>query len=264
MRFAGLVLFVAIVFTIGFLANRLTAEHLDSLVISTGSSVLASLLMIVAGWLFFKSYKSPADRLEEMVREFEERSLNGVLRIKGKYADGPGFWLSLLAESSSRLDLAGHKLATWKSEEYRERFIDALTSLARAKKTVRILVTDIDPDETIKRTNSVDVWDLHELLYNDIVAKLPERFKDYIELKTTNGRDKLKYMLVVTDQRTVMASYFCKMPSRECMVLTLANGSRYATTLRDDFDKIYKESEQVRIGPVGEPCRVEDKGNGSS
>lgn len=179
---------------------------------------------------------------------------HGVRRIADKYDFNPDFWNSLMCSPSQRIDLVGHALSKWLEEPYKPAFIARLSETATSGGMVRILVLKPDGEAHHRRASAVGVVykkrteQTLRTLCQAVLPAIPESHRGNIDVRWAD--EALYYMLVRTDQITVVSPYLPASDSKHALVLVLDSGSKYATTYANDFSKLFDVSEGVVWPPM--------------
>lgn len=222
--------------------------------VATGilTSLGASVMFAGLGYLALKAPLADKLALAEVVYELERRDLQGIESIREKYTFDPPFWLGLLGEAKSSLDLLGHALSKWCDTPYKTDFIETLVNVANRGGKVRILMMKAGGDcqkrlkEATGMDHSAKAQKLMAVLSEEVLPRVKKRSLGNITVKTIDILD-LPYMMVRTDFHIVVSPYLACTPSQQNPLLVLGDGTMFANTYLNDFEKLFDAGEPSKL-----------------
>ncbi len=214
--------------------------------IGTGLSCSFVATLIYAALLSYilKEPISESACCEELWNEIYNRELEGVEKIKEKDKFEPKFWLDLLKESNTKLDLMGRDLSKWCEQAYKESFFACLRKLTEGGGNVRILL--IEPDGSIQtmlaKVTGIDysqrIKNTLRLIKAEVIKKISQENCNNITVKHLDEINP-PYMFIKTDQHTFMSPYSAKIDNSRNPLLVLKSDTMYATIFNNDFDDLF-------------------------
>lgn len=161
-------------------------------------------------------YLKTLEDLRKEVLAYNRLMEEGIISIRKKsyYRTDKEFWKSILLNTVERLDLVGHDLSNWLTEEYQKIFSEQLINMAKHEKTVRLVMTGVSYDENrMKRAerdknfrdNLKEVEKTYFFLYK-LIKELPVNKRSYIEGYIVEPSE-MTYMYIRTDNACYISPY---------------------------------------------------------
>jgi len=237
------------------LVGYLLSSPKETLQFTLASGVLSSLIasVVFSIILYFLLNEPVSDRaeLKSLLAELEDRELKGIKTVREKHTFDPEYWLSLIREGRKELDVMGHSLAKWCEEPYAKIFAEQLISIAKSNGKVRIVILNPDGDSHNRKSISLNksyearIKGFINFIKKEVLNKLSNGQKNNIDIRWVLDID-LPYMYIRTDRTVVVSPYLAKTDSLNNLLLSLAQGSKYAVMYRNDFDRIFADCEVVK------------------
>lgn len=211
-----------------FVANELTNEDPDllGLMQNIGLSVVCSL---IASFIFLyiqrgvetdESYKLK-QQLSDIHDELKRQSKlygSGVKDVRRKvyYDSETGFWMNILKNTDSRLELIGHSISNWFQEEYRVLFCNKIKTMIGKGKTVCIILScnknkfNSDNIRAVllseKNKNDLSKVEKTCLYFAELLRDVePDKWQN-LEIYITDI-SKVTYMYIRTDCQCIISPY---------------------------------------------------------
>ncbi|WP_340700372.1 hypothetical protein [Vibrio harveyi] len=146
----SIALIILIIATIAVVTLFYTNKESIYFILGSGvlASILASLVFAALSSLLLREPASERDELKELVAEFHERQLHGVVKVSPKFEQNPEYWNGLIAGSSLQLDMLGHAFTTWTHHPHAESFAQKIRLIAKNGGLVRIVILDPEGENT--------------------------------------------------------------------------------------------------------------------
>lgn len=252
LSYISLIILIILVSSAGYFLTYPNSSPLKSLGVGVISSLITSL---VYGLVLYSLINEPLkDQIEikNLLNELRYRELSGIENIDEKYIFEPDFWRGILEETNNELIIIGHALSTWVEEPYSEPFASNLSRIITTGGEVTLVTVDPDGEthhrlrEAMGQSYDDRVERTRQFVKNRVLDTVDEEYYSNIHIKEVSELH-LPYMLIKNDRRVVLSPYLAMTGSRNNILLTLSNSSKFGTTYYNDAKKIIKCSQEVEI-----------------
>lgn len=259
------VLLFLLIFAIAAYINIMPEDNSSASWQNIFLSIIASL---IASGLFYlmqsavdtDNVKDVESILHEINRKLEQQEnlyKSGVVSIRSKkYYDKNGeFWKQMIKKTSDKLDLVGHDISPWFSNEYRTVFIEKIISMINNKKNVQIILSGDAP--IMENIYAVETGEKKEKELSKIEMTCYELRKVIRAIGSNKEKDqtrnlnvyiadlkRISYMYIRTDSRCYMSPY---VTSDNSFLLEMEVGFEYSRWLDEDFENILKTAEKIDL-----------------
>lgn len=175
----------------------------------------------------------------------------GIQMVRPKYKFEPSFWLRVLAESSSTLDIVGNALNTWCEEPYVAAFELQIKKILASGGRVRLGI--LDPNgaahSRLRSRTGTDyskrISETLQFVNHQIISTLPKASRKNMHLIQLGDTD-LPYMAIRTDLSILVAPYFSQNASKKHgIMLVLDKESQFGTGFLVDIEQIFASGKQI-------------------
>lgn len=197
-----------------------------------------------------ESINSKLDIIDEKLKRQEALYDAGIksIRPKSYYDEKDDFWKKILQYADNRMDLIGHSISPWLSNEYKTLFCEKIINMISVGKCVRIVLS-CEPGEFDKRKIQ-DVLDkkigkkkltkIESTCYEltKLISSVDEAKREYLELYIAE-REKVTYLYIRTDSQCFISPYILSPTNkRNSFLLELETGVEYSRCFEEDFDEM--------------------------
>lgn len=246
----SIALIILIITTIAVVALFYTDKESIYFILGSGvlASILASLVFAALSSLLLREPASERDELKELVAEFQDRQLHGVVKISPKFEQNPEYWNELITDSNLQLDMLGHAFTTWTHHPHADFFAQKIRSIAKKGGRVRIVILDPEGENTQRlsarfgKPYSDRVQETLSFFESEIYAKLGQAQKERVVIKLEKDSD-VSYMYINNGSRAVVSPYYTlHSDSKDNLVIELDSKSKFSNSYASDFDKVFKNA----------------------
>lgn len=175
----------------------------------------------------------------------------GIRLVRPKYKFEPEFWLRVLAESNSSLDIVGNALNTWCEAPYATAYEFQIKKIISNGGQVRLGL--LDPNGAaharLRARTGTDyskrIAETLQFISERIVNAVPKTSRKRLCITTLSDTD-LPYMAIRTDESVLVAPYFSQNDSKKHgIMMVLDRESQFGTGFLGDMEQIFASGKRV-------------------
>lgn len=243
--------------------SRKPVPDMGALFINIGLSILCSLVASFIFILIEQAYtsddsdlvKGQLEQIHESLKRQNELYDSGIVSIHPKaYFDKDNeFWQQIIENTDSRLELIGHSLSHWFSDEYRDLFCNKIVQIINSEKEVRVILSadryDINKVKEVykehKKATGLNKTEKTLLYFIQLLGSVDQN--NWKNLKVyVNQLSKVTYLYIRTDYQCIISPYILSPTnSKNSFLLELQAGTTYTRAFEEDFKEMMGDLDSI-------------------
>ena len=182
------------------------------------------------------------------------------IRPKSYYDEKDDFWKKIIQYADSRMDLIGHSISPWLSNEYKSLFCEKIINMISVGKYVRIVLScesgEFDKQKIRNvlggKTGKKKLTKIESTCYElaKLIGGVDEAKREYLELYIAE-REKVTYLYIRTDSQCFISPYILSLTNkRNSFLLELDTGVEYSRCFEEDFDEMIEHLDCIEWSDI--------------
>ena len=232
------------------------ASFLFNIIFSVFCSILASFIYAMIQKDYSEEMQSKLEEIDAQLKRDKELYDSGIISVRKKvyYDQENDFWKEILRGTDDRLDLVGHSINTWFSEDYKDAFCSKIKNMTKSGSSIQIIVGtesgEIDWGRIIHKGED-EFSDLNKTertcyeLYN-LAKEIGKKERKNLKLHVVK-LEVITYLYIRTDKRCFISPYILSPTnSKNSFLLELNSAIEYSKSFDADVKEMINNSKHQK------------------